>query len=115
MATEIDSNFELAIDKILISPDRVDDKPICTGIVERVASILTGRSGGVDCLIREIFEPSAGGQSPPPAQVIGTAHAHVIFNVEIAQEISIDGEDYFLIDSSDILGILPIPYEERLF
>lgn len=110
MATEIDPNIRLLSGKVLILADVVAGQPICTGIVERAG-------GGVPFLIKDI-PPSSPPLTDPPTPhgpSIGSAHAHVAFKLNGAQEVKIDGADYFLVDESDVLGILPTPYEERLF
>lgn len=114
MATEIGAATELTANKVLILPDKVDNVPMCTGVVEQVAKTVTGNSSGSRFIV-DMFGPPGGGDPPSPAPIIGKKHAHVVFKIETAQEVKIDDEDYFLIDGGDVLGILPLPYDERLY
>lgn len=114
MATEIDADTELLDNKVLILADKVDNEPICTGVVEKLANTITGDSS-ILRLVMDIFGPPGGGDPPSPAPIIGKKHAHVVFKIETAQEVKIDGEDYFLVDGHDVFGILPVPYDERRY
>lgn len=113
MPTEIPENFELAANTILVKADRENDKPICTGVVYRISRLIHGSASGLCRLIVEIPDPNQPSEPEiPPNPPIGTLHGYVVFNLERAQEVSIDGEDYFLVDASGVLGFLPVPFVE---
>ncbi len=110
MATEIDAGIQLLSGKVLILADVVEDEAICTGVVERIGP-------GVAFLVLDIPAPDPPVTTPPTPRgpPIGTEHAHVVFSLEKAQEVKIGEIDYFLMHEDNVLGILPVPYEERLF
>lgn len=113
MATEIPNDFELAENKVLVKANIQDGQPICTGLVHRVSHVIYGSAAGLSRLIVEIPDPNQP-QDPeaPRNPPIGTLHGSIVFNLEGAQEVSIDNEDFYLVDVSGVLGLLPVPFVE---
>lgn len=113
MATEIPDNFELADNKILVKANKQDGQSICTGLVHRVSHVVHGSATVLSRLIREIPDPNLPGDlEAPPNPPIGTLHGSIVFNLEAAQEVSINSEEFYVVDVSGVLGLLPVPFVE---
>jgi hypothetical protein len=103
MAEVIDPDFDLTTNKVLVS--QIPESEI-TAVVEQLPRIITGEHEFISRLILPVFDNNV---------LIGYDHAYIAFNKENATEVQLDSKDYFIVDGSCILGILPVEYDRRLF
>ncbi|MHC4464258.1 MAG: hypothetical protein ACYS30_22940 [Planctomycetota bacterium] len=114
MAVEIPEEATLAPNTILVVADKDEtNKDLPIGRVKKRARSIDGGSTVVTSLFREIPDPNQPPDPeapvPPP---IGVETAKIVFNINNSQEVVIDGVDYYIVKGTDILEILPDPYEE---